>query len=76
MKDQINHIEININGKSYASRNRALAEVKKLESYDFNGKPKSIRFFIHHNEATNRFHPVILGADNIELIHSGFMVVA
>lgn len=71
----VNHHEIGINGKSYATRDRAIAEVNKLEHYDLNGKPQSVRFFIHHNETTDRYHPVIVGANNIDLIHQGFMVV-
>lgn len=77
MKTQkTDHREVEIHGKSYKTKKRAEAEIRKLEQHGEIGRPTFIRYFIHHNTETQRFHPVILGANNVHFAHDGFMVIA
>lgn len=64
--------QIEINGKNYSTEKRALTAIKKINQID----GTNLRFFIHHNTTTNRFHPVLVGAQNLDYIHDGFMVIA
>ncbi len=65
-------IEIYSASKNYATADRARKVVSRLQE-KFN---MPIRHFIYHNPETNRFHPVLIGADNISFAHDGFQVIA
>jgi len=64
--------QIKINGKNFATEKRALKAIEKINQLP----DTNLRFFIHHNPETNRFHPVLVGAVNLDYIHDGFMVIA
>lgn len=65
-------IQISDTSKNYKTADRARQAIAKLqEKYN-----TPIRHFIHHNTETNRFHPVVVGADNIDFIHDGFQLIA
>lgn len=65
-------IKISETSKNYATADRARKVIAKLqEKYN-----RPIRHFIHHNTETDRYHPVVVGADNIDFIHDGFQLIA
>jgi hypothetical protein len=75
-------ITINPDSKNYASATRAKAEITKLENIEFNQgigvAPRDIRHIIVPRILENgkvRYHPVAIGADNLDLIHENIMVI-
>lgn len=72
--NNILHRPIKIAGKSYKTERRAIATVASL-LHPFDDS-KRIRYCIHQNPETGRFHPVFVGREFIPFIHQGFMVIA